>query len=360
MKPTLQAALLAFTAFLALLSPLPALADHPVGPPPGQVMVTNQSGGDVTIALTGQPPKLLPAWQTASLYGPFGESTLRATYTQLGATRTLQSDRVSLHPRRTGYVVLRPETRTRVLVTNATRTTADLLVNDRVYGRIDAGASRTVSVAVGRLSLALLVAGRRIDATSFNATAFAEHRWIGDDPTGDLVVVNPLPIPIELVCPRGLVRTVPARGQVVYEDLPAGSFRLTARRVTDERIDDATTPIHAGGRAQWVVSNPTTGLVALDSDHWLSTRVSVDEHAFSRLAAYQDARVELPLGWHRVQVRDEQGRLVEDEWVNVEAFTVASLDFGRGPVVAQAERDHDDHHDHGDRDDHDHTASCGH
>ena len=70
MLPTFLATLVATSV---LVAPAAALADsrghRGYGPPPGRVVVTNQSGGDVTLVLGGEVREL-PAWRTTELLPP--------------------------------------------------------------------------------------------------------------------------------------------------------------------------------------------------------------------------------------------------------------------------------------------------
>ena len=350
-------------SLLLLLVPL-ADASHGRGyrpPPEGEVIVTNRSGGTVTVALTGQPGVPLAPWTTAVLHGPMGESTVRATYVQLGSTRTLQSDHVHLDPRRDAFVMLQAEDEARVLVTNDLPFEAELFANDQYRARLAPGASRVLTVPVGMVDLVVSANGRTLDRTSMRVAPFADHRWIVEPREGDLVVVNPLPIPIELVAARGSVRTVPAGGRVVYEDVPAGSFSLTARRVTDERIDSGSFEIRPGRTTEWRIDAPSRGLVAIDNEHWLATRVTIDGQLVRTLTPDADARIELALGWHRFEVRDERGHVLTDTWIEVEPYDVARLDFGidrHSTADAGDDRDDDERHrDEHDRGDH---AHCDH
>lgn len=342
-----------------LLAATPALARH--GVPTGAVDVVNQSGGTVSVALTGQPPMRLVPGQRATLYGPAGEASVRATYVQFGSERLLETEQVWVSPRYRATVVLEPEDAARVLVTNATPELADLVVGGQRHFQMAPGQSRLVTVPVGFVDVELRAGGRVLDELALSARPFYEHRWVAElPPTGDLLVKNPLPIPVELVCDRGLVRTVPAYGSTVYEDLPPGPFHLTARRVSDEVVDSATLTVQPGRRVDWRVDAPSKGLVQLDSEHWLSSRVFVDDRLAKSLAPEQDARVELPLGWHRVLARDSEGRVLADTWIEVEPYDLARVAFGVDRyALADARddrgrgrgRDHDDDHGRDDGDD---------
>lgn len=351
-----------------LLAATPALARH--GVPTGAVDVANQSGGTVTVALTGQAPLRLGPGQRATLYGPAGESTVRATYVQFGAERVLETERVWVSTRHRALVVLEPEDSARVLVTNATPRVGDVYVDGRRHSQLAPGQSRVLTVPVGFADVELRADGRVLDELALSARPFVEHRWVAElPPTGDLFVQNPLPIPVELVCDRGMVRTLPAYGTTVYEDLAPGPFHLVARRVSDETIDAATLTVQPGRRVDWRVDPPSKGLVQLDSEHWLGSRVYVDDRLVKTLAADQDARVEVGLGWHRVLARDQEGRVLIDTWIEVEPYDLARVAFGldrhalaeahdeghgRGRRDDRHDRGHDDDH----HDDHDHAPGA--
>jgi hypothetical protein len=318
------------------------------GPPPGRVVVTNQSGGEVTISLSGQPARRLPAWQTTEVVAAPGDATLRASYVQFGAERVLQTDRLVVVPNRTTGVTLTPEDTARLLVTNQSAFYAQLVVDGKADATFHPGEAKVVAMRSGRHDLALTADGRTLSRTRLDLRPFEEPRWLVEMPrVGTLVVTNPLPIAIELVCDKGLVRSVGAYGQTTYATLPLGGFRLTARRTSGEFIDGETTEIRPGATTSWRVDAPRTGLVSLDSDHWMGTKIEIDDRTIAELAPNGDRRIDLPVGWHEVEVRDERGREILDTWIEVKPFETARVSFGSPPRL----RADEGHHDRDDRDD---------
>jgi len=364
MLPTFLATLVATSA---LVAPAAALADsrghRSYGPPPGRVVVTNQSGGDVVVVVGGET-RSLPAWRTTALLAAPGEVILRAKYEQFGITQILETDRLYVNPGRTVSVTLAPEDTARVLVTNQSGFYAQLEVDDRPSGSFKPGESRVVSLPLGRADLEMTAEGRTFARTRLDLRAFEEPRWLAEAPrVGSLVVTNPLPIAVQLVCDKGLVRTVPAFGQTRYADLAPGTFRLTARRTTGEYIDRESAEIRVGGTTGWSLDAPRTGFVTLDSDHFLGSTVEIDDRRMADLAPDGQRRLELSVGWHEVEVRDERGRELADRWIEVKPYDVATVAFG-SPAHERAydgrdgydRRDdrsaqHDDHHDHRGHDD---------
>lgn len=317
----------ALTALLLLALASPAFAGHG-GPPPGQLLVVNESGGTVEVALDGRTFETLrPGGQLSVPVAP-GATSVSATYRQFGATRLLETETAVIKPNRTAVVVLDPEDDAFVLVRNATRYDADLIVDGRYAAHLGAGTTQVVEVDVGSGRFELVArSGRSLGTTRMVARPFTDHRWTVELPTvADVTVTNPLPIPIELTTSRGQVRSVPAYGRTVYDDVPLGTFQLTATRVTGEIVDVETLVVREDGANGWRIDAPTTGLVWIDSEHFDSTRVIVDGTTLAALPAWGEQRLELPIGWHHVAITDERGRVVEDTWIEVDPYELAVVE----------------------------------
>ncbi|MFZ5481476.1 MAG: hypothetical protein ACOZNI_32240 [Myxococcota bacterium] len=347
----MRSSLLAALSAVAIATvPVTALADHRRAPPPpeGRVVVENRSGGTVSVSIAGRAPMRLQPWAEATLYAPAGEATVRATYDQFGASRLLESERVHVDPSRTRRVVIDPEDQARVLVTNDTPWPATLEVNDRYHSRLDPFEHRVVTVPVGRVELELVADGREIEEKWLDARPFVEHRWtVRREATGTFVAVNPFGVRVEFVDARGAVRTAEPYARVVYAELPAGSFRVTARRVTDEPIDSEYVTITPGRTIEWRPEPPREGLVSVDNHQDRAVRLVVDGETVRTLRGEEDVRLSLDLGWHRVAARDDAGRLLLDTWIEVEPFDVARVSLDAPQYVAEAEE-------------HEHGAHCHH
>lgn len=331
-------ALVVSTVSLAALA-APANAYDSLRAPPrphapalaGTLAVSNFAGGRVTLRVEGMAPRSLAPGETLTFGVGVGERQVVASYVQFGVEHILQTDRVVIGPGRSAYVALRAETTARVLVNNGFDESAELLLDGRSRGTLRPGETRILDTRTGTAQLALVTRGRTLAATRINLVAFAEPSWRPEaPPVGDLVVQNPLPIPVELVCDRGLVRTVAPYGRTVYEDVPVGTFHLTARRLTGERIDDEVAIIRRNGDTAWRIDAPTRGLVELDSDHFLAVRVRVDGRTVATLAADEERRLELALGFHRLEVADDRGRVILDTWVDVDPFDTTFVNASPG------------------------------
>ena len=98
------------------------------------------------------------------------------------------------------------------------------------------------------------------------------------------------------------------------------------------------------------VQAPRDGFLDLDNGHWLSATVRVDGATRAQLDAGRDLRLLLPVGWHRVEIRDVQGRELLDDWVQIGPFDDTDLRFGTPPHVRAEVADGRDHRDHPDDD----------
>ncbi len=205
-SPLLPTLLSVLCAALSLALPIPAWAhdghhdghhdDHHDGrshaPPAGRITVVNHAGASVTVGLTGQPGRTLSAWQTATFtvpqtgHGP-AETTLRATYTQFGVERTLQSTRLVVAPGRTEQITLGAERVARILVTNRAPLDAQLLVDGKPFGSVAAGDARVLTLPAGSPELRMTAGGRIIGRTRLELRAFAEPTWSVEAPTTGFV-----------------------------------------------------------------------------------------------------------------------------------------------------------------------------
>mgnify|MGYP003336671340 FL=1 len=319
----------------------------------GRVEVYNGSGGRVTVSLPGQPSAVLEPYRTAVLYAPAGETTLRATYAQFGADRVLKTERVFVQPGRTVRVGLAPERLARVRIVNNSPVSATLLVNGVSKAVLNPGEVRVATLPVGYADLQLLGAGRVLGQTHLELRAFAEPAWCVDVPAvGDLVVQNPLPIPVQLVVAGAAPLTVAPYGQTTLNSLPVGSTSVTVRRVSGQTIDTERVDVRLFSVSTMRIDPPHTGLFVVDSDLSFPTEVRIDGRVSTSLVPNGLRTMEADLGWHQVQVTDPYGRVVYAEWVEVDPYQVDKIEFGddRGHERAYGDADRGQDRDHRDRD----------
>jgi hypothetical protein len=330
--------LLALTALVGLASTEaranPSAPPHAPGAYPsrvstGQVIVQNRSGGPVRLSLGAREARTVEAGEDATFHAPAGITTVSASYEQFGDTRVLENETVRVLPRQASVVVIEPETTARILVTNATRRTAQLYIDGVPSGVFSPGETQLVSTVVGEASLWMTSDGRDLDRAQITLRPFAEQTWTAEVPAiANVTVVNPLPIPVTLTCARGLVRTVAPGASAVYANVPFGTFHLIARRTTGELVDQQVISVGREDANRWRIDPPTTGLVVVDSDDDRTTRVLVDGELAATLSPDAQKRLALSVGWHQVSMIDPTGRTLGDTWVEVTPYEIGQLAFG--------------------------------
>lgn len=310
-----------------------------VAPENGELEVRNGAGTTLRLVVDGGGVGELAPGQTRVLSLKAGAHTLRATYVQLGRERELVSQQVGVNPGQRALVRLAPVDEGLVLVENRTGRDASLLVDGRAHARVPSGASVEVVTRLGRVSLSLVENNRVLASTALAVGAYQDLRWRAEAPTvGDLLVLNPHPIPVVVVDARGRSYTVAARGQLRLNDVPVGATRLEARRPTGEPIARAQASVKPYEVATWTVPTPSTGLVAVYNADGRAVSVWVDGVRTANLAPRESARLLLALGTHRVQVRDVQGHLLLDARATVDPYTERALTVGGGEVATRHEQ----------------------
>ncbi len=324
-------------------TPLPTAAVAPAQVS-GRLSLVNQSGGSVMVSVAGQPAVPLAPMASLQTAAPAGTADVKVTYQQFGRTWTLGTFRPEIRPDRPATVLIPPERTARVQIANRAGRPLTLYVNDRPLLDLRADEVRIISQSAGTAALSLRL-GREVNspvvaAATLDLRPFAEHTLTAEAPkTADLIVQNPFPMPIEVVCDRGIVRTIAPMSSITYAAIPTGTFHLTARRITDEYIDDMQIPVLPWTANTWAADPPDKGLLTLDNNHPGAVRVYVDGRSSASIAPDQERRLNLPIGWHQITVRDDNGRTLQDRWVEVTAFDLGVLAFGRSypmPVPVQA------------------------
>lgn len=290
------------------------------------VTVHNDTPATVTTTVDGIRVSLA-AGQTRSIAIPAGSSTLVATYEQFGRDVMLRTESFYLRPGRSTYLELDAPVTTRVLLKNESDRAGTVVINGRQTETLGPHESELVGVPVGTATLAFFVDGRQVDQARMQLVPMAEQSWTMDLPrTGDLVVSNPLPIPVVLTCDRGLKRTVAAFSQTRYEDLSIGSFHLRATRTTGEAVDDLRVTIRPMVDNRGTVDAPSTGLVLVDNDTSTPVEVYESGRRIASFAAGAETRMLLSVGWHELEVRDAYGRELREKWIEVEPYDVARIE----------------------------------
>ena len=218
-------------------------------------------------------------------------------------------------------LTFRPATDARVRVVNVGTVDAELVIDGESKGTLRAHGSRELVVDLGAVYMELRVDGRRVDAETGVVRAYASQSFeLEPVLTGSMLVRNPLPIAVELVCARGKVRRLQPGQSTTYDGLARGTHELDVRRTTGEPIAELSETIRPGRTAKASVPTPSTGLVAVASEVGLDATILVDGNRAARLEAGELERLLLPLGLHEISVRDSRGRVLTRAWLEVEPF----------------------------------------
>lgn len=297
-------------------------------PATGSVLVHNDAGASVTVTVGGESRVVREQGYTA-ITVPAGELSFRATYHQFGVTRTVESETIYVRPGRTTRVTVDPEDDARVMVENRTELPGELYVNGRYFAKVAAFGSKVVTLPRGKVELTLRAGSRTLVSRLLCMEPFAEPHLVAEPPRfASVMVDNPLPVAVRLVTDGGEVRTVEARGRTRYDGVAVGNFALTATRLSGERIDREVVRVDAFEGGRWCVDAPVTGVLAIDSQYSRGSQVFVNDRLVATLAPEADARAVLGLGWVEVEVRDDRGRCISEDWVEIEPYDVARLTYG--------------------------------
>lgn len=256
-------------------------------PPTGDVMLSNQSGGTLTVRVENAyggsaTTRVIGAGQTLAVRMPAGETRVRATYLQFGQERVLETERTYVTPGRRSWVTLDPEDEARLMVRNNNPVPATFVVDGQVFGQVAPRSAQVFTVRPGCHTVSLRVGERTLESRRMELYAFAEPML--------------------------------------------------------------------------QVEAPRDGFLDLDNGHWLAATVRVDGATRAQLDAGRDLRLLLPVGWHKVEIRDVQGHELVDDWVQIGPFDDTDLRFGTPPHVRAEVADGRDGYHHGyddDRDGHD-------
>lgn len=312
--------------------------------PTGTVYVSNRASGTVTAVVDGVSV-VLPAGRTQAVRARIGEVQVRASVRVFGQERVLAFRTVAVRRDGAAYVTVVDPTTALVRVENESDRPAELRVDGRFVASFGPDETRMVSVAVGAHELAMVAGGWTFDRARMVFAPCGEAVFEAEMPrSNDLVVQNPLPIPVQVQADRGATVTIDAYGQAVLRDLPLGGVHVEARRLSGQRVDEAYATIRPEAPTTVRVDAPTTGLVDLHNDAPFLVRVVVDGRTVRMLAPEDDAELELTLGVHDVEVVDDRGHELLDRDLAVDAYATARL-VARMPDRGYDEDAHAHHHD---------------
>lgn len=346
-------ALLVSLSLAVLSTPADAHSRRSYTPPVGYVSVDNHAGVPVTVTVEGSGARVVGAWETVRFATHEGEISVVATYSQYGNTYSLTSREVRVHGRRTTALTIGAPESGKVKVVNDTGVAASVFVGGRSYASLSPGASRILTVPLGKAELTMFANGVLVESACVEVRPFSEKTLVAEAPAfADLVVSNPLPFAVDVMVDHGSKHRVAANSSTVLPHVRVGRVEVEYERLGGYAIDEELVNVRAWSGAEMTVNTPRTGLVRLDSDACEFVRVFIDGRLVSLIEPFAETTLLLPLGPTVLEVRKLEGTLVERSYVVVDPLRTTSLDFGRREGDRRvSERDHDGHHDEGRGDD---------
>ena len=331
------------------------------------VLVENETSTVVTVSVDSGVSKVLGPYQTELFPATGKYAEIEATYVQFGERRMLTSAMVPLSRGRTTQFEVRPVNVGLMKLVNETGVPADVYADGREIAELRAGDTQIVKVPLGHAHVEMIAHGYVVARLDTTVRAFAEPTLVGRAPTvASVTVVNPFPFDLRVSDERGNTRTIAERGRTVFTNVPVGSVRFVARRVSGDVVDDERVAVRSWTGATWTPDPPTTGLVRLDSNYGRTARVLADGRIVAMVSAYDDEMLRLPVGNTTIEVRDLDGALLARANVDVDAWRTTTVNFD-APRRSTAATDADAEHGYGNhepayvggRDDYGHDHAAG-
>ena len=231
-------------------------------------------------------------------------------------------------------IALQPVSSGLVRVENHTGRPGDVVADGRLVASLDDGQSAEIVTRLGRVELVLSSHGRALATTSLAVGAYDNLVWRAVAPaTGDLLVQNPLPMPVYVTTDNGRSTTVKPYGAATIHAVQVGRTTLTAHRTSGEPLARGTVEVRPYDVARWTVPAPATGLVQIRNDDARALEVWMDGARLSFVNPRGQVTLEVKVGTHRVQLRDTAGRMLLDTRVEVDGFETAQVRWSQGPVA---------------------------
>lgn len=204
---------------------------------------------------------------------------------------------------------------------------ANVFIDGRDMGRLAAGRTMELQVEAGERLVDLRINGH-IAASREVMARPAEERRLRLDPvvTGELLVSNPLPIPVQMTMEGGATRRIEAGGMVDLEGIPAGTALLRFSRDTGEPIGVLDASVAPFRSVRISAPMPTDGRLVLDYEGWRDAVLLVDGREVAQMHGDADLNLLIDLGCHQLVVRDDHGRKLLDRSVCIDPYAVSRVE----------------------------------
>lgn len=221
-----------------------------------------------------------------------------------------------------------------LVVVNDTGRPLDISVDGRAWATVW-GRSEAIGLPPGNHQIVASVDGRHVDAWSEVFHPRSSRTWRVSAPAfGEVVVSNPLPIPVQVTAWSGATQVVGPRGEVMFTGLPVGGMSFQVTRMSGLPLDGLSVNVDPWAVSSVRVEAPRLGVVWLESRDGRDLAVYVDGRYSGRLAARSALALEVDPGRHRVDLVDDRGRYsqtVDSMTVDVDRYQEARLDVRGEP-----------------------------
>jgi len=229
----------------------------------------------------------------------------------------------------------------KLAVTNSTGFSGRLYVDGVDRGAIEAGTQRTLILPpCSGARVEIRGPNYTLDSKTVSLISGKTTRFNASAPTlADVSIRNPLTVAVTVtVGQRGSITVMPGR-KVTLSKVPVGDAVVTVRLESGRIIETARVDVrpYAGGRI--VIEGPSAAAVAVHNIGRADARVWIDGSLVSRVDAYGDELLDLPVGDHRVIVRDASGDTLLNQSFTVTPFSANELVFGAATCTMPASDD---------------------
>lgn len=218
----------------------------------------------------------------------------------------------------------------RVLVDNDSGTAVTLLVPGRDPLFVHADEQAVLWLPYGettvRATYEQFGRARTLEVETVNVVP-RETAYVHLDPTSKtrLRVVNDSWLAADLFVNGALLaRLEPGEREIVR--VPVGALDLELRDDRGHVLDRERLATRAYADNVWTVELPRTAPVLVSNDNGIPVTVQVDGRFVASLGPWDEARFDVAIGTHRIEVIDARGREVEDRTLDVTPWDTVRID----------------------------------
>ena len=227
----------------------------------------------------------------------------------------------------------------KLIVENETPFGGTLYIDGQDKGWLASGDERVLVLAPGTVDVTLRGQGMVLDSETARIRTGQRTFVDAEEPAfAELDLVNPLPVAVEVrVEGSGTIRLPPGARRTLHGvevDEVDVEIRLASTGRLIERCDVKVSP-YTGGELR--VPVPKEAPLALHNTGSRTLKVFIDGRFVATLSAYADRVVEVDVGWARLEIRDDRGRTLEEQRIEIDPYDNRDLRVGARSSSARAE-----------------------